>query len=272
MGGFVLVGGKGGWAARLTLSCCAAKAGQRKPLAGQARCANGKGESMRRISPTAQRLHRRDLQAAVAPLRLGTARAARLHRRLLLAWREPHRAYHGRSHLVRLLALAARAPVPPGRPVAGLSPSAQVVLALWAHDAVYDPARHDNEAASAALVVKHLGPRLPPLLRASLTRQVLSTATHSVDDCDPVSRHLCDLDLAILGASWGQYRAYAAQVRREYHRYGQAEWQQGRGGVLRVLLSRPRLYATRWAACRWEAKARRNLTAEGSRLTANTPA
>ena len=61
---------------------------------------------------------------------------------LLRRYREPHRAYHNCQHLQeclqvrRLINAACHAP-------------AEVDLALWFHDAIYDPLRSDNELRSA---------------------------------------------------------------------------------------------------------------------------
>ncbi|MBL7570773.1 hypothetical protein, partial [Escherichia coli] len=55
---------------------------------------------------------------------------------------EPHRAYHGQAHIDALL----RGLVNEARHVGN---GAAVELAIWYHDAIYDPAAADNEARSA---------------------------------------------------------------------------------------------------------------------------
>ena len=71
---------------------------------------------------------------------------------LLACYREPHRHYHTVQHLdecfERLAPLRDRAAHP-----------AEVEVALWFHDAVYDVQRHDNEARSATWAVDALTAR-----------------------------------------------------------------------------------------------------------------
>ena len=62
---------------------------------------------------------------------------------LLAAYAEPQRHYHSTQHLAECLHGFETVRHLAQRP-------AEVALALWFHDAVYDVQRHDNEAQSAA--------------------------------------------------------------------------------------------------------------------------
>ena len=74
---------------------------------------------------------------------------AGLLERLLAAWREPQRHYHTLQHLEECLALFDALREEAHRP-------AELALALWFHDAVYDVRAHDNEARSAQWAVQAL--------------------------------------------------------------------------------------------------------------------
>jgi predicted metal-dependent HD superfamily phosphohydrolase len=63
------------------------------------------------------------------------------------------------------------------------------------------------------------------------------------------------------------YRTYAGQIRAEYAFLDESSWREGRAGVLRRLLARPRLYRTERMAPA-EAHARRNISAELADLSA----
>src|SRR5688572_5335606 len=63
---------------------------------------------------------------------------------------EPHRHYHTLAHVEACLGWLAWFGVAAAR-------RAEVELALWFHDAIYDPRRADNERRSAALAGEHLG-------------------------------------------------------------------------------------------------------------------
>lgn len=72
-------------------------------------------------------------------------RLAGLRRR----YAEPHRAYHGQAHVDALLAgLAAEGP--------HIGNKAATELAIWYHDAIYNPNATDNEARSADLLVTEI--------------------------------------------------------------------------------------------------------------------
>lgn len=177
-------------------------------------------------------------------------------RHLVGRYAEPHRQYHDRQHLMEVLdalrVLRAGGDVPP-----------TVVCAAYGHDAVYDPAASDNEQRSAALtasVLRRLGK--PSVFVDEVVRLVLLTATHTPADQDEDGAMLCDADLAVLAAPDQRYREYASAVRREYGHLTDEAFRSGRTAVLRELVGRPRLYATREGARRWDGAARRNMRRE----------
>jgi predicted metal-dependent HD superfamily phosphohydrolase len=180
---------------------------------------------------------------------------------LMDRWAEPHRAYHSTAHLQavldRLDELAGDGVVVPDA----------ARLAAWWHDAVYDPQRGDNEARSAGLAAATLTSLgLDSSLVVEVVRLVVLTAGHQAAAGDIAGQALCDADLAVLGASPPDYRAYAAAIRLEYRHLSDAAFVGGRAGVLRDLLGRTELFATPAGRRRWEAAARANMSAEFAEL------
>jgi predicted metal-dependent HD superfamily phosphohydrolase len=172
---------------------------------------------------------------------------------LLERWREPHRHYHTVSHLAAMLAIMGPAPV--------------VELAVWFHDAVYDPRASDNEAASAELAERSLpAVGVGPATVVEVARLVRLTATHDPGPSDGAGGLLCDADLSILAADPARYDAYVAAVRREYGHVPDEAFRVGRAEVLRHLLGLPVLYRVVPERAEWEVRARANLTRELSRL------
>jgi predicted metal-dependent HD superfamily phosphohydrolase len=138
-----------------------------------------------------------------------------------------------------------------------------VRLAVWFHDAVYDPRRTDNEDASAALAARVLptaGVPVPTV--AAVTRLVRLTATHDPAPDDTDGALLCDADLAVLAGDPGEYAAYAAAVRAEYAHVPTEAFRLGRAAVLRRLCALPTLYRLPSLRDRWEERARANLAGE----------
>jgi len=179
---------------------------------------------------------------------------------LLRRWAEPHRHYHDLTHLAAVLAnvdhLVLAEP--------GTATDADAVrLAAFFHDAVYDPMRPDNEAASATLageVLTEIG--VPERRIRETVRLVVLTATHEVDADDGDGAVLCDADLAVLAGDPDAYAAYAVAVREEYGHVPDALFREGRARILVGLLEHDHLFRTSTGRSKWEAAARHNVETE----------
>ena len=142
---------------------------------------------------------------------------------------------------------------------------AALELAIWYHDAVYDPAARDNEARSAALLRDEMAGLADPALIAAAAGLVEMTAGHALaPELEGVARAdaaaFLDLDLAVLGAGPLEYAAYEAGIAAEFVPvHGAGAYRVGRAAFLRGLLARPRLFLTERAHAALDAAARRNL-------------
>jgi predicted metal-dependent HD superfamily phosphohydrolase len=177
---------------------------------------------------------------------------------LVRAYSAPGRHYHTLDHIAALLQLLDTH----GRDVIDRD---AVELAIFFHDAVYDPLRSDNEAASAALAGKRLTTlKLPVGLVAKVERYILATRHDAggwlPDDADLAL--LLDLDLAVLGAERSVYAAYAQAIRSEYGMHPDDVYRAGRKKVLSAFLARPQIYGTSALQALWEAPALDNLAWE----------
>lgn len=175
---------------------------------------------------------------------------------LLRRYGEPHRRYHTAEHLADVLDHV--------DDLAGEADDADAVrLAAWFHDAVYDPARADNEERSAVLAERMLADTdLAPATIAEVARLVRLTTTHDPGAGDRNGAVLCDADLVVLAADPERYAAYAAAVREEYAAVPDEAFRTGRADVLRSLLALPALFRTATGRQRWEDAARHNLRTE----------
>jgi predicted metal-dependent HD superfamily phosphohydrolase len=177
--------------------------------------------------------------------------AQELHALLTARYGERHRAYHNLSHIESCLALLDR-----WRGLAACP--AEVELALWFHDAVYDPRRSDNEHESSELANQSLSRAgVPVSTRARVVQLILATARHEPAGDDQAL--LLSIDLAILGAEPAEYDAFERAIRAEYSHVPESAYVQGRRAVLARFLARPVIYPCRPVAELLEAPARRNL-------------
>lgn len=171
---------------------------------------------------------------------------------LFARYGESHRTYHTLDHIgdcLRHLEWASHL----------LEKPSEADIAIWFHDAIYDPRRGDNEARSAELageVLRQAGVDVAPARRvANMIRQTAHTQIPPVGDAAVV----CDADLAILGAQMEEFERYDAAIRREYEWVPEAIFRRERGRVLAGFLARPRIYQTDIFAATYENRARLNL-------------
>lgn len=187
-----------------------------------------------------------------------------LFNQLVAAYSQPHRHYHTLQHLRECLDHFDAAASLARRP-------AEVELALWFHDAVYDPARTDNEALSADWAARSMeAAGCDPAAAARVRALVLATAGHEATD-DPDTALLLDIDLAILGTAPERFAEYERQVRAEYAHVPDEDFGVGRGRVLAGFLARPRLYLTQPYHAALEERARANLAGSLAALHAAVP-
>lgn len=168
------------------------------------------------------------------------------------AWREPQRHYHGLQHLSECLDLLRAHRDLAERPD-------ELVLALWFHDAIYDPRAKDNEARSADWATRALGEAgADPASTARIHALILDTA-HATEPAPGDPSLLVDIDLAILGASPERFAEYEQQVRAEYAWVPGFLYRYKRRQLLREFARRVPLYRTPALRERLEAQARINL-------------
>ncbi|MFO0619095.1 MAG: hypothetical protein U0414_41280 [Polyangiaceae bacterium] len=215
------------------------------------------------------------MSAALDPARwarawsaVGASAAPALFDEVCARWAEPHRAYHGTSHLLACLAVfdeavAARAADGDGAHVR----AAEVELGLWFHDAIYDPKAKGNEEASAAWAREALLTGGAESACADRVAALVLATKHDAVPDTPDAALLVDVDLSILGADEATFAAYERGVRAEYAWVPDDAFREGRARILRGFLERTTIFATAWFVERFEARARRNLSASLDHLS-----
>lgn len=178
---------------------------------------------------------------------------------LLALYGETGRHYHTLDHVAALLHLL-------DTHGQGVTDRDAVELAIFFHDAVYDPARRDNEEASAALTRGRLAALGVAADVIGRVEQLILATRHTSDIADDDTALLVDLDLSVLAAELTVYAAYASAIRLEYAMYPDHMYRPGRKNVLSAFLARPQIYGTPALRALWEAPARGNLAWEVGEL------
>jgi predicted metal-dependent HD superfamily phosphohydrolase len=175
---------------------------------------------------------------------------------LLDRWSEPHRHYHGCTHLLSVLESLDLLTDP-------ADPPRTVLLAAWFHDAVYRGVAGQDEEESARLAEERLlAAGLPEEEAYEVGRLVRLTSDHRPEPGDDDGALLCDADLSVLGGEPGEYARYVAAVRQDYAHIGDADFAAGRAAVVRRLLELDPLFHSGRAKELWLDAAHRNLKGE----------
>lgn len=191
---------------------------------------------------------------------LGAAVAGRgWYERLAAAYSEPQRHYHTQQHIGECLLELDQAIHLAIRP-------AEVELALWFHDAVYDPRAADNEERSANLAKQFVTESgLSARFAQRMERLILMTKSHQAD-ADADEAILLDIDLSILGRAEKRFAEYEQQIRQEFEWVPGAVYAAKRLEIWERFLCRDCIYATEWFREKYERQARINLAGAIERL------
>jgi predicted metal-dependent HD superfamily phosphohydrolase len=175
-----------------------------------------------------------------------------VYQSLTTRYSEAHRAYHNLDHIQKCL-----------QEFEGVRSLAEdpdaVEMAVWFHDAVYDPKAKDNEELSAQLAAYLLeAAEMPEAFSQKVARLILATK-HDAPPENKDAALLIDVDLTILGQLREIFAEYEAEIRQEYADVPKSEFAAGRSSMLMAILKRPSIYQTDFFRAKYEETARKNL-------------
>ncbi len=203
--------------------------------------------------PTAsEQMHLFDRSWQRAWRTLGSRPAVGLFEKLLSAYDQPHRRYHTLQHLGECIEKL--------EPVLNLCEHAgEVEVALWFHDAVYEPRQSGNELESAEWAVREL--RISGIAGKPLQRvhALIMATQHAFLPQTLDQQLLVDVDLSILAASPMRFSEYEVQVREEYGWVPNWLFKRKRRALLKGFLAREYIYSSAHFRMQNETPARRNL-------------
>ncbi len=177
---------------------------------------------------------------------------AEYYARLVAMYSEPHRHYHNLQHIADCLGEFDRA-----KQLA--TDTTALELAIWFHDAVYDPRAADNEERSAGLAgdwLRKCGAAAG--LAGSVGQLILATKSHDAR-LHADAPLLVDVDLSILGRPPERFWEYERQIRKEYDWVAAEVFATRRAEILQKFLARPLIYHTEMFFQKLEVQARINL-------------
>ncbi|WP_255568924.1 N-methyl-D-aspartate receptor NMDAR2C subunit [Comamonas sp. NLF-1-9] len=175
-----------------------------------------------------------------------------LRGKLLAAWGGPERKYHALGHLQQCLRALESVWSLPERP-------AELAIALWFHDAIYEVRASDNERRSADWAAQALIEHGAPEQVCARVHALVMDTCHAAQPATADGLWMVDIDLGILGASPERYAQYEAQIREEYAWVPSWLYRRKRRALLRQFLGRDTIYGTPYFRMLLELPARRNL-------------
>jgi predicted metal-dependent HD superfamily phosphohydrolase len=179
---------------------------------------------------------------------------------IIARYSEPHRKYHTVRHLDECFAKLSELRAMAERP-------AEVEIALWFHDAIYEKRSSENEARSADLAVDAVSDAGGSKDAASRIAELIMATRHAAVPDSMDAQVLVDVDLSILAAPTARFDEYEDQVREEYSWVPGFLFRKERRRILQEFLARPTIFNTLLFRERYETQARANLERSIERLT-----
>ncbi|MFO7642730.1 MAG: hypothetical protein R6X17_16095 [Candidatus Competibacteraceae bacterium] len=174
----------------------------------------------------------------------GSTTAATVYARLAELYGEPHRHYHTMDHIRHCLNEFDQA-------MAGMEDPDAVELALWLHDAIYQPGAIDNELRSAELFERYFQGNANLDFRRRVWDLILIT-THREAPRHPDERFIVDIDLSGFGRSWDECERDGRRIRAECADLADVDYYPAQLRFLRSLQNRPTFFFTEFFRQRYE--------------------
>lgn len=137
--------------------------------------------------------------------------------------------------------------------------SANLSIALWFHDAIYNTFRFDNEQRSAEWAKRFLTEHGATEHVANHIFSLIMATRHASTPESSEAALLVDIDLSILGSAESEYELFEANVRKEYWWVPKRRFAAARSKILSAFLQNNSIYYTAHFRSQYEDTARINL-------------
>ena len=181
--------------------------------------------------------------------------AYEIHALLSEQYESEGRFYHTLNHIQQCLRQLDTA-----LPKAALTSNtaAKIEVAIWFHDAIYEPGSSLNEALSAELFEQHAKGFSNKEVVNDIARSIVET-NHKHSPSSELSKWVVDLDLSGMGLSNEKFQNDGESVRRELTHLSDQEYVDSQIRFFKGLLARDRIYHTDYFHDQYEAPARKNI-------------
>jgi predicted metal-dependent HD superfamily phosphohydrolase len=186
--------------------------------------------------------------------------AQRWFAKIVRAYGEAHRFYHNAEHIAECLQELRDAKFLIGEH------HDEIEMAVWLHDVVYDPTRHDNEPLSAQFGADLCHDAQLPVSFAKHLEELILATRHNATPRASQAQWMVDIDLSILGKPEDRFSRYERDVRKEYGFVPEEIFRSKRAEIMEAFLRRDRIFNHAFFVERYEKQARENLTASIGKL------
>ncbi len=176
------------------------------------------------------------------------------------AYSENHRHYHTNAHIGAMLKHFNNTKDQAENPL-------DVELAIWFHDAIYNPMSSKNELNSANWAKEFLLKNGMEEKQAENVHRLIMATLHGTKVTTHDQKLIVDIDLTILGSTTEVYDEYEQNIRQEYRFVPSLLYKKKRKKVLSEFLNQISIYKLDYFSERFEQSARMNLTRAISNLS-----
>lgn len=190
---------------------------------------------------------------------MGMPSSLSCYKRLIKAYSETHRYYHTVAHIEAMLIHFDK--------VRNLADSPdEVEIAIWFHDAIYNPLSSSNEIDSAQWAKDFLISSGGEATVAERVYELIMATKHDGKIVENDHKLIVDIDLTILGANESVYDEFEVNVRKEYKLIPSVIFRKKRIAILMSFLEEEAIYKLDYFKENFEVLARENLNRAISHL------
>ena len=176
-----------------------------------------------------------------------------IHRQLVKGYGEPQRRYHTLAHVAHCLNQFDHCKSLARNPDA-------LEIAVWFHDAIFEPGRPDNEALSARLYQELSAGIHSNEMRQLIDRLIMATLHDGSSLGDADASYMVDIDLSSFGLDWEAFLVDSQNLREENPDLSDTEYYRKLQKFHSSLLARPRFFFSDFFYQRYEQQARDNVS------------